>query len=304
MKVLVTGGAGFIGSHIVDRLLDLAYEVVVIDNLATGSYVHRSDVSFYPMDIRSPELDHVFQLEKPDVVIHQAAQVSVQESIRAPLRDCHLNVMGTVNVLDCCVKHNVGKVIYASSAAVYGPPEQLPVREDDSVSPMSFYGLSKWTAEQYIRLYSLLYHLKFTILRYANIYGPRQNTKGEAGVIALFTDRLLNEEQIIIYGDGKQTRDFIYVRDVVNANIASIHAGDNGIYNISTDKEVSINQVFDTIRKYAKKQSDCIYRQEQSGDIRRSRLQNAKARKELKWKPVISLEAGIKEVIEDFSKRK
>ncbi|MYL60180.1 NAD-dependent epimerase/dehydratase family protein [Virgibacillus halodenitrificans] len=303
MKILVTGGAGFVGSHIVDKLSELNYQVVVVDNLATGKHEYiKPGIRFYPMDLRNWELEQIFQIEKPDVVIHQAAQVSVQKSMKAPLKDCSVNVMATINLLDCCVKYNVRKIIYASSAAVYGPAAKLPINEQETVSPMSFYGLSKLTSEQYIQAYSRLYPLEFTILRYANIYGPRQNTQGEAGVIALFVQQFINDENIVIYGDGTQTRDFVYVEDVVNANIAALNNGNNHIYNIGTNQETSINKVFNTIKEQGDQTLQCNYRPKQPGDIERSCLLNKKALNDLKWKPSTSLEKGIIKVIEDFSK--
>jgi len=189
-KVLVTGGAGFIGSHVMDKLVDSGYEVVVVDNLSTGKreYTH-SEAKFYQPDITGPEIIDVFEAEKPDYIIHHAAQINVQNSIADPTRDANLNIVGTVNLLTNAVKYGVRRVVYASSAAVYGGPVYLPIGEKHPISPMSFYELSKFTPERYMELFSNLYGLQYAILRYANVYGPRQYPKGEGGVISIFVDK-------------------------------------------------------------------------------------------------------------------
>ncbi|MEH6890299.1 NAD-dependent epimerase/dehydratase family protein [Bacillus sp. JJ864] len=303
MKVLVTGGAGFIGSHIVESLLENNIEVVVIDNLATGHKHHiPSGATFYYFDIRDPGIDKIFRIEKPDVVIHQAAQVSVQESVKQPLYDCSENIMATINILQSCVKYNVKKIIHASTAAVYGNPKYLPIDEDHELNPLSFYGLSKWSSEAYIQLFAKLSGLKYTILRYSNVYGARQDANGEAGVVSIFIDRLLKNESPIIYGDGKQTRDFIFVKDVAYANFLALRHADNQICNISSNQEISVNELLDIICSVMKIKDKRIYKERRAGDIISSSLLNNKARKHLNWEPQFSLLRGLEETVSFFRK--
>ncbi|MBD5796829.1 UDP-glucose 4-epimerase [Bacillus pseudomycoides] len=303
MKVLVTGGAGFIGSHIVEFLLENNIDTVVVDNLVTGhKYNIPSKVAFYHFDIRDPNIDKIFMVEKPDFVIHQAAQVSVQESVKQPFYDCSENVMATVNILQACIKYNVKKIIYASTAAVYGNPQYLPIDENHDLNPVSFYGLSKLTSEAYIQLFAKLYGLKYTILRYSNVYGARQNPDGEAGVISIFMDRLFKNDNPIIYGDGNQTRDFIFVKDVAHANFLAFRNADNQICNISSNQQISVNELLDTICNLMKIEDKRIYKEERPGDVIHSYLSNDKARKYLNWHPKFSLLQGLRETISFFHK--
>ncbi|ENQ3079590.1 NAD-dependent epimerase/dehydratase family protein [Bacillus cereus] len=303
MKVLVTGGAGFIGSHIVESLLENNVETVVVDNLTTGYKENiPPQATFYYFDIRDPNIDKIFMIEKPDFVIHQAAQVSVQESIKQPFYDCSENVMATINILQSCIKYNVKKMIYASTAAVYGDPKYLPVDENHPLNPVSFYGLSKLTSETYIQLFAKLYGLKYTILRYSNVYGARQNADGEAGVISIFIDRLLKDVNPIIYGDGKQTRDFIFVKDVAHANFLALTNEDNQICNISSNQQTSVNELISVICSLMKRKENQIYKDERPGDIVHSYLLNDKARKHLKWQPTFSLPQGLEETVPFFRK--
>src|SRR5699024_405398 len=241
MKALVVGGAGFIGSHIVDALLQKGLEVVVIDNLSSSNHEHIANGAvFYEMDIFDPELEKVFAQERPDFVFHQAAQVSVARSMQVPEEDARMNILGTIHVVQCAMKYQVKRFIFASSAAVYGTPVTLPVVEKSHVQPTSFYGMSKAFAEEYIRLFSSLGSMEYSIFRYANVYGPRQNINGEAGVVVIFLNKLLAGEALNIYGDGLQTRDFIYVKDIARACIKTIYTNDSHIINLSTNKKVSI----------------------------------------------------------------
>ncbi|MGF9965210.1 NAD-dependent epimerase/dehydratase family protein [Bacillus rhizoplanae] len=304
MKVLVTGGAGFIGSHIVEALLENNIETVVIDNLATGHKYHiPSGVAFYHFDVRDPDIDKIFMIEKPDFVIHQAAQVSVQESVKQPLYDCSENIMATVNILQSCIKYNVKKIIHASTAAVYGNPKYLPIDENHDRNPVSFYGLSKLTSETYIQLFAKLSDLKYTIFRYSNVYGARQDANGEAGVISIFIDRLLKNDSPIIYGDGNQTRDFIFVKDVAYANFLALRNADNQICNISSNQQTSVNELLDIIYSLMKIENKRIYKEERPGDIVHSYLLNNKARKYLNWNPKFSLLQGLEETISFFRKK-
>lgn len=294
MNVLVTGGAGFIGSHIVDKLINEGLDVVVIDNLSTGKLENLNEkAKFYNLDITSKQLATVFEKEKIDVVIHQAAQTDVQKSLQDPISDSKVNINGTINLLKCCRKYNVRKIIYASSAAVYGKPEYLPIDEKHPIQPMSFYGISKFTPENYFRIYKELYGLNYTILRYSNIYGPRQDSKGEGGVIAIFIDKLLNEQTPIIFGDGEQTRDFLYVEDVAEANFRAIFKGDGEILNISTNTRISINQLYTELTSILHLDLKPHYREARLGDILHSSLNNQKAIQILNWQPKYTFSEGL-----------
>ncbi|TCO60242.1 SDR family oxidoreductase [Caldanaerobacter subterraneus] len=301
MKVLVTGGAGFIGSHIVDLLIENGYEVVIVDNLSTGKeeFINKKAI-FRKKDITDEDLYKIFEKEKPDYVIHQAAQIDVQKSIDNPVFDAKVNILGTVNLLEYCRKSGVKKVIYASSAAVYGNPEYLPIDEEHRINPISYYGISKQTPEHYFDVYSQLYGLKYTILRYANVYGVRQDPKGEGGVISIFIDKMLKGERPIIFGDGNQTRDFVYVKDVAKANFLALEKGDNEIVNISTNRTTTINELVYVMNKIMGTSLKPIYTEPRKGDIVHSYLDNKKALDVLGWKPEYSLEDGLRETIEYY----
>lgn len=301
MKVLVTGGAGFIGSHIVDRLIEQSYDVVIIDNLSTGKFENiHAKVKMYQIDITSEQVKEVFAIEKPNFVIHQGAQIDVQKSLKDPMFDAQVNILGTINILENCKTYGVEKIVYASSAAVYGTPDYLGVDEKHTVDPLSFYGISKHTPEHYIKAYSYLYGLNYTILRYANVYGIRQDPKGEGGVISIFVDKLLNNEAPIIFGDGEQTRDFIYVSDIADANIAALSNGNNTIFNISCNKQTSINKLVEVMNKIANTNLEPIYKEVRSGDIVHSYLDNDKAIESLDWRPKFTLNEGLDRTIKYY----
>lgn len=300
-KVLVTGGAGFIASHIIDALLGSSYDVVVVDNFSTGRRENlNSDAKLYEVDIRSERLRSVFQSERPDFVIHQAAQASVVKSIAKPLEDGSSNIDGTINVLQNCAAHEVGKVVYASTAAVYGDPQFLPINESHQLNPMSPYALSKLTAERYIKVFAELYGLNYTILRYANVYGPRQAPHGEAGVISIFIDKLLSDQGIDIFGSGQQTRDFVHVTDVATANLAALSGGDRLIANVSTGTKTTINELVSLIEQVVGKEATRQYQPGRSGDILDSCLDNTAAKCSLNWNPNVTLEVGLRQTVEFF----
>lgn len=298
MKVLVTGGAGFIGSFIVEEVMDRGWEVIIVDDLSTGnlSFVPEG-VSFYNVDICSPSLEQVFLLHNPDVVIHQAAQVSVEFSNHHPLKDCEINALGTLNILKLCAKYNVSKLVYASSAAVYGMAKEVPLTEEHNVLPISFYGLSKYTAEQYIHLYHKLYGLSYTILRYSNVYGMRQNMHSEAGVVSIFVNKAINNQTLTVYGDGSQTRDFIFVRDIAKANIQAAQYSGSETFNISTNQPISLNNFIVELQKSTNHLLEIDYKSARTGDIKDSYLSYELAKHLLEWEPLTSFESGIKETI-------
>lgn len=298
MKILVTGGCGFIGSHIVDRLIEQKHEVFVVDNLSTGNIKNLNPkAKLYNADITSPDLSTVFESCRPETVYHEAAQIDIQKSIKDTLFDTKVNILGTVNVLQCCKNTGVSKIIYASSAAVYGNPRYLGVDEQHPVDPISYYGISKHTPEHYIKTFCEMYGMKYTVLRYANVYGIRQDPKGEGGVVSIFLDKLLKGMQPCIFGDGEQTRDFIYVKDIAAANVAALTAGDNEIINVSTNTPVTVNKLFDYMKSIMKSNISVTYGEARKGDILHSYLNNGKAFEKLGWSPAYSLKEGLAETI-------
>lgn len=301
MRVLITGGAGFVGSHIADACLDRGYDTYVLDNLSTGRKRNLSPkAELIQADIATADLETILSKIKPEIIFHQAAQVSVPLSIKQPLQDQQVNIQGTIKLLEAARMANVRKVIYASSAAVYGNPVYLPVDEKHPIQPISFYGISKYVPELYLKTYMDLYHLPFTALRYANIYGPRQVAHGEGGVVAIFTDRILRGEAITIQGDGEQTRDFIYISDIVEANLAAIERGDGGIYNIGTGVQTSINQLAQALETAAGHPIEKKNANPREGDIRDSYFNPDLAMRELNWHPKVSLVEGLRKTIASY----
>jgi UDP-glucose 4-epimerase len=295
MKILVTGGAGFIASHIVDKLIQKKHEVVIIDNLSTGKIQNiNPKAKFYNENIVNKlQIKEIFKIERPEILIHHAAQIDVQKSINNPSEDALINIIGTINLLECCRDYGVNKIIYASSAAEYGEHNELPITVNHAVNPISFYGISKHTPIHYIQVFSQLYNIKYTILRYANVYGIRQDSKGEGGVISLFIDKYLKGETPIIYGDGEQTRDFIYVEDVAEANINAINIMNNGVFNVSINKSISVNELIVIFNRISYKDMKPIYKEERKGDIKHSRLDNSITIEKLCWKPSFEIEEGL-----------
>lgn len=302
-KVLITGGAGFIGSHIADLLLEQGYDVIIIDNLSNGStkYLDKK-VKLYQIDINSKETEGIIKNERPDFLIHTAAQINVNKSMQNPTQDAIINVLGTIRLLEYAKKYNIKKFIFSSSAAVYGLTENTSIEEVHSVQPISFYGASKYASELYIKLYSELHKIPYTILRYANVFGPRQSSDGEGGVISIFCNSFLNQETPIIFGDGEQTRDFIYVKDVAKANLAALEQGDNEIFNIGTNNKISINDLFYLLAGLTNRDSTPIYQPSREGDIQYSYLNNNKAIHGLNWKPSYNLNKGLQETLMYYKK--
>jgi len=303
MEVLVTGGAGFIGSNIVDGLIEAGHQVIVVDNLSTGKKENLNEqAEFYNLDLRDQELKEVFKENEISHVIHHAAQIDVQHSIQDPLSDAQNNILGTINLLESCRAYNVKKIIYASSAAVYGEPDYLPVDEDHPIKAMSPYGISKHTPEHYIKIYNDLYNLKYTIFRYANVYGPRQDPKGEGGVVSIFVDKMLAEERPVIFGDGQQTRDFVHVYDIVKANLLALDNGDNILVNISTQSRDSVNDLVDHLNQILPYDIKAIYQEARKGDILHSTLANGKAKEQLGWTPDYDFKTGLEQTVGYYSK--
>lgn len=296
MKFLILGGAGFIGSHIADRLIEMNYPVYVVDNLSHGKIEHvHPGVRFIKADITHPGLEQIISSINPTVVYHQAAQINVQTSMKNPLFDANTNVLGTINVLKCCVNTGVKKIVYASSAAAYGPPLYMGIDEAHPRQPISHYGISKYASEMYLETFYRLYGLNYTVLRYANVYGARQDCMDEAGVVAAFIKRLMDGERPVIYGDGSQTRDFVYVKDVVEANIAAISRGRGQTYNIGTGSPVSVLSVFLYLRDIIGADIDPLFELPRPGDIKHSFFNTAKAERELGWEARYPLSLGLKE---------
>lgn len=296
MNILVTGGAGFIGSHLVDALIDAGHTVTVIDNLSTGSKEHLNDKAiFYEEDIRDrAKMVAIFQAGKFDIVFHEAAQTLVPYSMEHPAEDADLNVMGLISILDQCRTYGVKKFIFSSSAAIYGDNPHVPIKEDEPLQPTSFYGLTKVVAEKYIQLYHDVFGLNYAILRYSNVYGERQGSHGEGGVVYIFSRDLAHGENLTIFGDGEQTRDFIYVKDVVGANLAAMDTTvQPGIYNISTQIETTINALKEILLYLSRVPVSVSYQDARSGDIFRSALHNGKAKECLAWHPKTKLLPGL-----------
>lgn len=302
MRILITGGAGFIGSHLADALIEAGHEVTILDNLTSGTekFINKK-AEFVKDDIRNLEILSLFESHHFDVIYHEAAQTMVPVSIDNPKFDADENIMGLLNILECARKTHVKKIIFSSSAAIYGDNLNLPLTEKEVPAPTSFYGLTKWMTEKYLELYHRHYGLDYTILRYSNVYGPRQGAHGEGGVIFIFAKRLAEGLPLTIFGDGNQTRDFISVHDVVRANVAALTKGNGQICNVSTETEISLNDLVHKMISLSKNKSEVKYGDPRPGDIYRSSLSNKKAKQALDWKPEESIEDGLKQTIEFFA---
>lgn len=309
MKILITGAAGFIASHVADAFIKAGHEVVIVDNFRTG-YPHNLNpqAKFYELDICDPRLEDVFAIEQPDIVDHHAAQISVPLSVEDPLTDAEINVKGLINILQCCVQHKVKKVIYISSGgAMYGEASEYPTTETYSPKPLSVYAINKMVGEDYLYFYHHTYGLDYTVLRYANVYGPRQVSHGEAGVVSIFVEKLLAGETPTLnaYPDEPDgmIRDYVFVKDVVSANLLALQKGSTEAFNIGTCIETSTRTLYLEICKQLHLQIEPKHADARKGDLHRSLLRIDKARGILGWKPQYSLSEGISEVIEYFKHR-
>ncbi len=305
MKICVTGGAGFIGSHLTDALLAQGHQVTVLDNLSMGRMENiNPEAAFVLMDICSPEVDKLFEMERFDVLYHQAAQMDIRVSVANPLFDARTNILGSLNLLQTCVRHKVGKVLFASSGgAVYGEQDTFPCDEDHPTLPLSPYGVTKLTVEKYLHYYATEFGLQYIALRYANVYGPRQNPHGEAGVVAIFTNRLFGGDQPVINGDGKQTRDYVFVKDVVRANVAALDYGKTDIFNVGTGIETDVNAIFNLLNERTGGRAEEKHGPAKPGEQRRSVINCDRARESLGWAPQTALADGLTETV-DFFRRK
>ena len=308
-KVLVTGGAGFIGSHIVDRLVDEGYKVFVIDNLSTGKKENLNPkAKFYKADIQSSKISQIFNKEKPRIIFHLAAQIDVRKSVKDPIADAKMNILGSLNLIQNFNRINSNpklkksaKFIFSSTGgAIYGDTNIIPTPETHIELPLSPYGIAKLTIEKYLNYYFKVFNLPFVVLRYGNVYGPRQNAKGEAGVIAIFCDKILSNKQPIINGDGLQSRDYVFVKDVVEANMNVFKRNITGVFNIGTSKQTSVNTIFKKIQKFIKSDYKEKHGLGMAGEQRKSCLSYKKAKKTFNWEPKYSLEKGLKQTVDWF----
>lgn len=301
MRILVTGGAGFIGSHIVDALIDRGHRVTVLDNLSSGQEENLNRrAKFIKGDITSQKkLESVFKRVQPEVIFHLAAQINLRASVENPVLDAECNIIGSLRLIDMASKTGVKKFIFASTGgAMFGNDALYPAREDQPIAPLSPYGLAKASIEEYLRFYHRAKGLPYIILRYSNVYGPRQNPHGEAGVIAIFTSAILESGQplikAMIYGDGEQTRDYVYVGDVAKANLAALDSElTEGTFHIGTGKETTVNEIFRLINWQFGKGYEVSHGPQKEGDVQRSVLDIAKAEQSLGWKPEVSITEGI-----------
>ena len=304
MRILITGGAGFIGSHVVDTFLEAGHEVAVLDNLSTGSRKNVNPAAeFYEVDVRDRDgVARAFEAFQPEVVDHHAAQSEVPKSVADPVLDAEVNVVGGVNLLKASHDHGVRKFIFISTGgALYGEPEQVPAPETHRIAPLSPYGTSKYCFEHYLGMFKRTFGLDFAVLRYANIYGPRQDFMAEEGrVVAIFASRMLGERPLTIDWDGEQARDLLYVSDAAAANLAALDAGSGQAYNIGSGVAVSVNEVFRRLSEITGYRHEPRRGPKRPGDVRRIALDCSKAAQDLGWKPKVPLERGLERTVEYF----
>lgn len=298
MKVLITGGFGFIGSHVAERYFKEGYDVFIIDDLSTGKKENITiKHKYYHLSVQDSKCEEIFKSYKFDVVIHLAAQVSVQKSIQNPLSDMEINLVGLVNMLTLSQKYGVQKFLFASSAAVYGATDELPIKENAECNPISPYGISKWMGESYCQKWNEMYDFSSVCFRFSNVYGPRQSNEGEGGVVSTFLKNILDNRQIVIHGDGEQTRDFIYVKDVADALYRASNTELEGVYNLSTNIQASVNNLMQCLEEFHGN-VDISYSDARTGDIYNSVLCNDKVKDALDWSPMFSFQEGLKQTYE------
>lgn len=302
-KILITGGAGFIGSHVVDLYIKNGYEVVILDDLSSGHERNLNPLAkFYKFDIRNPRLGEIFEDEKPDFINHHAAQIDVRRSVSEPILDADINILGSLNLLECARKFNIKRFVYISTGgAVYGEPDYLPCDESHPIKPICQYGASKHTVEHYLNMYKINYGVDYTVLRYPNVYGPRQDPHGEAGVVAIFTGKMLSGEQVTINGDGEQTRDFTYVKDCAMANLLAITVShDSDTFNLGVGQPTSVNEIYKNLAGFTNYNLPVNYGPPKLGETRHIYLDANKAQLILGWSPLTSLDDGLNQTVEYF----
>jgi UDP-glucose 4-epimerase len=304
MKILITGAAGFIASHIADAYISLGHEVCIIDNLVTGNKSNLNPkAKFYESDITDPKISKIFEKEKFDVINHHAAQIDVRKSVTDPIYDTNVNVLGSVNLLQNSVNTGVKKIIFASSGgAIYGEQEYYPADEKHPEFPVSQYGVAKLSFEKYMYAYKFIYGINYIALRYSNVYGPRQNPHGEAGVVAIFTEKMLSGITPIINGNGKQTRDYVFVDDVVQANIKALDCNESGAYNVGTGIESDVNKLFHVISSHIGNFEE-KHGEAKQGEQMRSVISTNKIENVMEWKLSTDLETGLKKTVNWFKQK-
>ena len=304
MKILVTGGAGFIGLHVCDEFVSKGHEVIALDNMTSGKKENLHEkVRLVELDIRSPEAAHLIKTEKPDVMCHLAAQMDVRRSVDDPRFDAEANILGFLNLLEAARQSSVKKVIFSpTGGAIYGEQDKFPADESHATRPVSPYGVSKASGELYLGYYKAQYGLNYVALRYANVYGPRQNPHGEAGVVAIFSQRLVAGKPCTIFGDGKQSRDFVYGKDVARANYLAFETKHVGPVNIGTGKETDITELYRNLAESAGSRAEVAYAEGKPGEQRRSCIDASLAKKVLGWEPTVQIRDGLKKTVEYFKK--
>ncbi len=303
---MVTGGAGFIGSNIVDAYVEQGHNVVIADNMSQGTknFIN-TKAEFCNVDIRDENISDIFKKYNIEVLNHHAAQIDLRKSIADPKLDADINILGSINLLEAALKNNIKKVIFPSSGgSIYGEHEYFPADEDHPVRPFSPYGINKLMMEYYLHYYNYVYGLDYVVLRYANAYGPRQGSFGESGVVSIFASKMLAKENPLINGDGEQTRDYVYVKDIADANVLAIEAKSTSVYNIGTSVETSVNHIYDKINEYACTNYSKKNGPAKIGEQKRSVLSYEKINKELGWKPRVSIDEGLKLTFEYFKHKK
>lgn len=305
MKILVTGGAGFIGSHVADGFIEAGHDVVIVDDMSSGVKTNiNPKAKFHQIDIREDAVADVFAQERPEVLCHHAAQINVRKSVSDPVFDSQVNIGGLLNLLEIGRRNGLRKVLLASTGgAIYGEQETFPAPETHNTAPLSPYGIAKRASEYYLFFYAQQYGIDYVALRYGNVYGPRQNPHGEAGVIAIFAQKLLRGEQPVINGDGEQTRDYVFVRDIVRGNLAALKADYRGAINLGTGVETDVNKLFRTLVQLGGFAATEQHGPPMPGEQRRSVIDNSLAGRILGWQPSVSLEEGLKQTLEFFRGR-
>lgn len=302
MKILVTGGAGFIGSHVVDVYIEAGHEVVIVDDLSSGRITNVNPrAHFYQVDMRSPQMRDIIAAEKPEIINHHAAQIDVRLSMKDPQHDADLNILSPIRLAQLAIEFGVRKFIHISSGgAVYGEPLYLPCDEQHPVQPVCFYGASKYTFELYLYIFKESFGLDYSVIRYPNVYGPRQDPNGEAGVVAIFTGQMLNNQPVTINGTGEQVRDFVFVRDCALANLLVLNSGSGKVYNLGSNQGTTVNQVFSLLQRITGYPLQAAYGPGKPGETSKIYLDASLAEKELGWQPTVNLEEGLRHTVAYF----